>query len=279
MPNNLKTGWVAIATSGPTADGRTIEKKWLTDMAENYNPAVFSAKLWPDHLRFFGSQGKVLALKTEPATDLLLKDEIQLFAILAPSDDLVAANKRGLYTHTSIEVDKNFAGKGFTYLGGLAITDSPASLGTSELQFSANKSTEFFNGIPLDLSSAEPEDKNIFEKIIDKFKPNEQATTMEKEQFAQLLAAIKDQATSIAAITEKFGVVAEKISALTPAKLEPQSDPAAIPPEKFTALESEHKALCEKFSALSTKVEEAIKTGAGSTTTTESTGPADSECL
>lgn len=167
MAKNLKTDFVIIATSGETIDGRVIEKQWLQDMAETYKESVYSAKIWPDHERWLGSFGKVCELKVEPATDPDLEGEIHLMAILAPSDDLVYANRRGKYTHSSIEVLANFRNTGKVYLGGLAATDEPASVGTTELNFSADKSKFWIEGKEFSLESAVEieEEQTLFEKF------------------------------------------------------------------------------------------------------------------
>ncbi|MNN13952.1 Phage capsid scaffolding protein (GPO) serine peptidase [compost metagenome] len=48
-------------------------------------------------------------------------------------------NKAKQKIYTSIEIDENFADTGEAYIVGLAVTDSPASLGTDVLAFSAQK--------------------------------------------------------------------------------------------------------------------------------------------
>jgi hypothetical protein len=258
MANNLKTGWVIIATSGSTIDGRKIEKKWLEDMAENYNEKLYSAKLWPDHERYFGSQGKVLALKVEPAEAPDSKDELQLMAIIAPSDDLVYYNKRGRYVHTSIEVLKNFANKGFFYLGGLAVTDEPASLGTTALQFSEQTNSVVFHGTQLDLSSAEPKGLLDFfsrPKPTEPIEPTEQETNnMTAEQFAAIQAQNQAIADGIAALVEQF-----KTNPPAPATKPEPVEAEAPTLAQFTALQ-------ESVTALTEKLEEFKKTPVGKTT-------------
>jgi hypothetical protein len=266
MANNLKTGWVIIATSGATMDGRKIEKQWLTEMAENYNERMYSAKIWPDHERYFGSQGKVLALKVEPATDPAFKDELQLMAIIAPSDDLIYYNKRGKYVHTSIEVLKNFANKGFFYLGGLAVTDQPASLGTSELQFSESTNSIRFSGSELDLSSAEPE--SFFSFLKRPQKPDDQEQhIMTQEQLAAIQKSQADAAegikTAFASAMESFTAAIAKLApapATTPA---PATAPAAT--EEFVS-KKDYDELATKFTELDEKFTALQKTPAPSTT-------------
>jgi Phage capsid scaffolding protein (GPO) serine peptidase len=268
---NLKTGWVIVATSGNTTDGREIKKEWLTEMAETYNPAFYSAKVWPNHLREWGSQGKVLALKTQPATDEQLKGEIHLMAIMSPSEDLVYMNKRGRWVHTSIEVLKNFAGKGKAYLGGLAVTDNPASLGTTELQFSEQSDTFHFSGEHLDLSSTTEEKQSFVEKL---FNPKpEQETDMKDEQFKQLLDAQTETNKALNALVEKF--TSQPAPKTEPA---PKADPAPKETEKFVS-ETQFNELSKKLDTLTTTFEEIRKKPAGATQPGKPEGEATPELL
>ncbi|MCG9552680.1 GPO family capsid scaffolding protein [Vibrio sp. Isolate32] len=126
--------WKIIATEGPTVDGRKITREWLTQMAENYSLEEYPALIWPEHRRFYGfgeNWGKVVELKAEE------KDgKMRLFAKLEPNDYMLEANRKKQKLFTSIEPNPDYKGEGRCYLMGLAATDSPASTGTSLLQFS-----------------------------------------------------------------------------------------------------------------------------------------------
>ena len=129
-----------IAKSGATTDGRKLPKDTLAAMSKNYDRNVYAARLniehylsvYPDSL--FSEQGDVLSLSTEPAPN----NEIYLIAEMDTSstvDDLWAKGKKRAF---SIEYDPNFADIGQPYLVGLAVTSTPASLGT---QFSNQQNT------------------------------------------------------------------------------------------------------------------------------------------
>ena len=126
--------WKIIATEGPTVDGRKITREWLTQMAENYSLEEYPVLIWPEHRRFYGfgeNWGKVVELKAEE------KDgKMRLFAKLEPNDYMLEANRKKQKLFTSIEPNPDYKGEGRCYLMGLAATDSPASTGTSLLQFS-----------------------------------------------------------------------------------------------------------------------------------------------
>ncbi|HDM8420287.1 GPO family capsid scaffolding protein [Yersinia enterocolitica] len=135
MPQ-LKTDWVVIATSGPTIDGREVKPEWLTDAAETYNRSEYTAMIWPYHSSpewraFSANLGEVDELKVEKAGD-----KIQLMARLIPNRFLTEANKAGQKLFTSIEVGENYLGTGKFFLKGVAVTDTPASISTTRLQFS-----------------------------------------------------------------------------------------------------------------------------------------------
>lgn len=126
-----------VATEGATTDGRTIQRSWIEQMAKNFNPAKYGARVWIEHMRgllpdsAFAAQGDVLAVKAEAVED----GKLALFAQIKPLESLVAMNKAGQKLYTSIEVDPSFADTGEAYLVGLAVTDTPASLGTELLTF------------------------------------------------------------------------------------------------------------------------------------------------
>lgn len=134
-----KTKFVRIAQEGATTDGRTITRQQIEEMARNYSPKKYGARIWLEHFRgllpdgIFKALGDVVECKTEE-----VDGKLTLLARLDPTDDLVAINKARQKVFTSIEMDPNFARSGEAYLVGLAVTDSPASLGTEMLQFSAN---------------------------------------------------------------------------------------------------------------------------------------------
>ncbi|CAL4868196.1 hypothetical protein MMA231_02471 [Asticcacaulis sp. MM231] len=141
-----KTKFVRIATSGNTIDGRKIDPTMLKQAAKNFNRETYPARINLEHFKGitgqppFQSYGDIVTMKTEDVTlQVGGKDEkrVGLYAELEVSDDLIALNKNGQKLYTSIELYPNFAESNEAYIGGLAITDSPASLGTERLEFTA----------------------------------------------------------------------------------------------------------------------------------------------
>lgn len=235
MARNLKTGWVIIATSGATVDGRKIEKKWLEDMAKHYNPDLYKAKLWPDHYRYVCG-GNVLALKTEAAVQPELEGEINLFAILEPNDWLIEANRVGQYTHASIEVREDFMGKGFFYLGGLGVTDIPASAGTQELKFNCadgSKNVHILPGAEFNAYAATgdtkpPSQKGLLQRLFrtphHHDEPEDTDMALTPEQMAQLRTDLGADIKSMFADLKKE---IQPAAATPPAAAAPPADPAA----------------------------------------------------
>lgn len=142
-----KSKFLRVAVAGFTAsDGRTIEPAWLTQMAETYNPATFTARVNVEHIRNlsadgpFPALGDVLALKIQnDDIDIAGKTEkrVALYAQIEGNDILQGYLAKDQKKFTSIEIEPNFSGSGKAYLLGLAATDNPASLGTEALKFSA----------------------------------------------------------------------------------------------------------------------------------------------
>ncbi|MFA9487448.1 MULTISPECIES: GPO family capsid scaffolding protein [unclassified Mannheimia] len=138
-----KSKWFVVATEGATTDGRKINREWLTQIAKNYDPKNnYGARINLEHFRWRWfekddphsySYGDVLAVKTEERED----GKLQLLAEIAPTEALVKLVKDKQKVYTSVEIDLDFSDTGEAYLVGLAVTDTPASLGTEYLTFCA----------------------------------------------------------------------------------------------------------------------------------------------
>ncbi|MCE0875978.1 GPO family capsid scaffolding protein [Pseudomonas monteilii] len=142
----LRSKWFRVAVEGGTTDGRTIERSWIEEMAAQYSPNTYGARINCEHIKWawpggeFGAYGDVLACKAEEV-EINGETKLALFAQLQPNDALLALNAKNQKIYTSVEIDPKFAKTGKAYLVGLAITDTPASLGTEALQFSAQHGT------------------------------------------------------------------------------------------------------------------------------------------
>lgn len=156
-----KSKFFRVAVEGATADGRDISRQDIEQMAKNYNPTTYGARIWIEHIRGIGPDsifkafGDVVAVKSEEV-DIDGEMKLALFAQMDPTQDLVnLVNQNRQKVFTSIEIQPNFAKTGEAYLVGLAVTDSPASLGTEMLAFARQSAAN-----PLAARKQDPE--NLF---------------------------------------------------------------------------------------------------------------------
>ena len=135
-----QTGWVIAATAGATIDGRVITEQWIKEMAEQYSPDEYTALVWPEHFRSsWGSfEGKNWGTVDEVKA-AKYNGKLRLYVKLTANDYLLAANADGQKLFMSIEPNIDYKGTGKAYLSGIAVTDSPASTGTTRLKFSVGE--------------------------------------------------------------------------------------------------------------------------------------------
>lgn len=140
----MKTKPFLLATAGSTVDGRVIDEKMLEEMVSSYDPKVYGARLNIEHVRGisgdgpFRAYGDVLELSIgEVEVNFNGKTEKRkaLYGVFDVNDDAKKLNEAGQKVYPSIEIEPNFGGKGFAYMMGCALTDSPASIATERLQF------------------------------------------------------------------------------------------------------------------------------------------------
>ncbi|WP_269792397.1 GPO family capsid scaffolding protein [Stenotrophomonas sp. Iso1] len=170
----FRSKFFRVAVEGATCDGRNIERQDIEDMAATYDPVVYGARIWMEHIRgiladsAFRAYGDVLALKSEEV-DINGSKKLALFAQIQPTDDLInMVNVLKQKMFTSIEIAPKFADSGKAYLCGLAVTDSPASLGTEMLTFAAQLDKNPLNDRkqqPENLFSAAAETTIEFEEV------------------------------------------------------------------------------------------------------------------
>jgi hypothetical protein len=264
---DLRTDWKRIGRSGKTVDGREIPAVALEQAAKNYDPNLFKALIWPDHIRMF-SMGGVEALKAAPNNE----GGVDLFAILTPNQVYINIVDAGQRLFTSMELMPNFRGTKEWYLSGLAATDSPASAATTEMRFSSLKNHEaliadFTENTPHQFQQDDEDAPNWFKKLF-----MDKSTTKPREEDMS-----PEQTAALAKTIEKFEAVAEKMAtALTlsanageiiavegkaPTNLDELNQKFAAQADEIKAL----KAQIEKFTAgnTDTKTDDA-KTGTDS---------------
>jgi hypothetical protein len=244
--------WFRVATEGATTDGREISRQWIEQMAANYDPKKYGARVWMEHMRGifhdgpFAALGDVTAVEAREVED----GKLALFAEIDPTDRLKEINQQRQKIYTSIEVNPSFADSGEAYLEGLAVTDSPASLGTEMLKFSrqAGKASPlaarkqhpdnvFSEAVEIELDfteepPAEPEKgPSLADKVKALFKRQDAKT---KEGFAAFRTELEQ---TLELFVQKHGELADEL----------EGRPSA---EAFNQLQAAHDELKGRFEDL-----------------------------
>lgn len=217
----FRSKWFRVAVEGATTDGRTIERSWIEEMAATYDQKKYGARIWMEHIRSalpdspFRAYGDVLAVKAEEF-EIDGQRRLALFAQIEPTGDLVnMVNKLKQKVFCSIEVVEKFAGTGRAYLMGLAVTDSPASLGTEMLAFAAqNPETSplkarkqspdslFTASVETELEFEEVEEKpGLFARVQELLKGSKEES---RAEFAQVVAAVETIAEHVRSLDGAF---------------------------------------------------------------------------
>lgn len=249
-----------IGVEGATTDGRTISRDWLVQMAAQYDPAVYGARINMEHVKGytpdspFRRYGDVTALAAEEITDGALAGKMALYADINPTPELVALTQARQKIYTSMEVNPEFADTGKAYLVGLAVTDDPASLGTEILSFSASAKAN-------PLASRKQAPGNLFTAT--------EETLIEFEQVADPSPSLLERVTAM--FTAKKQTDAERFSdvnAAVTAVAEQVQQSAEGAAQQFTALADRLEALeqqsTEDRAALLTLTEQLAQTDGNS---------------
>lgn len=163
----LITDYIRACVAGATVDGREISDQTIEDMATTYHPDTYNARIWPEHIRgiapdgMFKALGDVVQAKAERIKGGALAGKLALYVKISPHQDLIAMVRNGQKVHLSIEAQPNFANTGKTYLVGLGVTDSPASLGTGIMKFSTAARQENIFSDPQETTINLPSDTNM----------------------------------------------------------------------------------------------------------------------
>ena len=183
-----------IAVEGATTDGREISRDWISQMAKNYDPAMYGARINMEHIRGYAADsafrrfGDVTAVEADEIGDGPLKGRLALFGWIDPTPELIELTKARQKIYTSIEVNPAFADTGEAYLVGLAVTDDPASLGTEILSFSASAKSN-------PLASRKQDKGNLFTAA--------EETTIEFEEVADPAPSLMARITAMFSAKKK----------------------------------------------------------------------------
>jgi hypothetical protein len=246
----------AIATEGKTVDGRTISRDWITQMAASYDPKVYTAVANLEHYlsslpdSVFGAYGKVVALSTREV-DVMGDKKLQLMAVVDANDKLVSLQKAGQKCFASMEILHDFIGKGIAYLGGLAFTNTPASIGTEAMKFSfaaaPGERYAFADEIAIEFEAAATEPsagESLFAKV-------KTLLGLGKKESDDRFA---DQAKAIEAIAQSQKDLLDKFASIEPVTGELIDGKVAPSAEEFAALKEAHDKVATEFAALKEKL-------------------------
>lgn len=247
-------------------------------MAEQYSITEYTALIWPEHYRsqwslFEGKNwGTVDALKAEKKDD-----KLRLFAKITANQYLIDANKDGQKLFTSIEPDPDYRSAGRCYLMGLAVTDSPASSGTTRLKFSmGNKEYEHeysqLEPFIFEPDGHEDSEANSFFKMAKDFFTGKSLaieTALKKDTEVteeQLKAALSESLKPFSVRLDDFE---KKFSAMPPQKSDEDAQEPKEPPKEpsntftseqlSTAMSKALDPMIEKMNGLETKFSTLLK--------------------
>ncbi|WP_323935481.1 GPO family capsid scaffolding protein [Aeromonas caviae] len=230
-----KSKFFRVAVEGGTTDGRAITREWLEQMAQRYNQSTYGARVNMEHIRgidpngLFKMYGDITAAKTEEVT-IEGEQRLALFVQIDPTPELVELNKKRQKVFTSVEIHPNLNEKG-AYLMGLAITDSPASLGTDMLQFCAgagdksplasrkqHKECLFTEALEtvIEFESEQEKGPSLAERITALFSSHKKQSTADFSDVHKAVETVAKEVTSLDAdLQKKFTEQAQTITELT----------------------------------------------------------------
>lgn len=256
MPQASK--FFRVATEGATTDGRTISREWISQMAKSFDPKKYGARVWLEHFRGiypdspFRAYGDVIAVEAREVED----KKLALFAKIEPLPELVDLTKKKQKIYTSIEVTPKFADTGEAYLTGLAVTDSPASLGTEVLAFAQQKpDASPFKGRK---SSAEALFSEAVEVALEFEDAGDEGDSLVKK-FSERVKGVLDKVKGRAASDDaRFAQVVDGLDGLADAMNEQAAQVAGqidAQTKAFAALKTAHDKLQADFAAQTARLE------------------------
>lgn len=281
-----------VATEGATTDGRTIQRSWIEQIAKNFNREKYGARIWLEHYRGmlpdspFKAYGDVTAVKTQE-----VDGKLTLLAQIEPLPELVAMNKAKQKIYTSIEVNPSFGDTKEAYLVGLAVTDSPASLGTEVLSFaSKNPTANPFAGRKTDPNTLFSEGVEVDSALMAN-QEDDKGDDKGTDTAAAVTGVLGKFTATMEAMLSKFSKAPETPPATKPDTKAPDTNDTADLVKQFStatghamkelattlgdqlkALQTQHTALSDKFNTLHAQLD---KTPAGHNSRPPASGGGD----
>ncbi|EPP0431298.1 GPO family capsid scaffolding protein, partial [Escherichia coli] len=219
-----------VAVSGSTIDGREISGEMLRQAAENYDPSVYASRVNIEHvLSMWPSSelcavGDLIALSTDEITEGKLAGRTALYAEIEPTDRMKNMIADGKKVYSSIELLPELDAVKGPYIVGLAMTDTPASLGTERLKFAAQQRASIMQ---FSKCTTEPsmftvameaemlttteqrteESRQWFSRVMALIS---KTRTADGEQFSQLRDVVENIASDHADLIDRFSTLEQK---------------------------------------------------------------------
>ncbi len=255
----FKSEPICILKAGPTIDGRDIPQKVIDDIAETYDPKKYTARINDNHSEWSWKGGSVLSVE---------KHDDELWAEIKPNSYLLRNIESGQLLHTSCEYREDFANSGKAYLTGLAFTDNPASLGTTQVHLSAQRGEEKLQlvstGQTINYSEKQPQkdssaaEKSLLKKILnlltsapdgdkEQLSKKEESEEMSKETEELLKQSVEQNQK----LNEQLGTLIEKLSVQGEPETQEEPTPEVNPlEEKVENLSAQLGELTNKLSSI-----------------------------
>ena len=272
--------WICMCAAGQSILGDSITEEMLLEVEKRYDPAFYTAMIWPHHPwedaggmlareMYTYNLGRVAALKTERVDGVL-----KLFAQYIPNRFLIDLNEQGQKLFSSAEFWLDFQGQGYPYLVGVTATDIPASTHTEIMKFSAAGKNKDFQKSEFSQFSLGPlhDEKKETMSIFDRFFSKKKATqlsqtdnsTEEPENMDELKQLIEAMMAKIdAAIAAAKGDTADTEQEATE-EVQVQAEEVVELAEEVAALAEEvvenpeDEVVAEQFSAAREDLSDAL---------------------
>ncbi len=232
-----------VGVAARTIDGREIKPEFISSAAKTYDPNVYGARINLEHIRgiypdsAFGAYGDVIAVEYKEEV-IGGKKRGALYAEIEPTAELIELNKKGQKVYTSMELQPDFPEEGSWYLVGLAVTDSPASMGTQKLSFSAaekEKNHLFSAYEEIEFIDADEEDADTRPGIVERI----------KGMFSSLKAAADKKGSeleqAIELLAQEFTALAQQLPADNSTEVANLKSELATLQESFNTLQSQYQ--------------------------------------
>lgn len=219
-----------VAREGQTVDGRFLSRQEIQQMAQSYKLSSYTARINVEHIAGYSPDPPFNAYGDVVAIEAIEEDgKFSLYNTISALPNLITLNQAGQKIYPSIEFYRDFAGSGKAYQVGLALTDTPASLGTqplklSQQQFALRTSPDMeicMSSTPTASAPAAPaaaEEKTLFNQLKELLTPKPVAAPAVPEDFnATVTQGLVAALNGIASLNQRFDALSAPAATAVPA--------------------------------------------------------------